>query len=212
MSMRQILGSRFGHFATAPASATAAAKPDPEPEEDEEAKRAAAAKKAEEDEEARKKAEDEEEMRRSRRARRARKGRRAADGEDDDDAADDDEDEEDEEEMKRAAAAGHDLALEAAFRAGARAQRRRCRKIFESRAAAANPEFACSLAFETPMTAAAAVALLEKTPTPKSSLAERMAASGAAAVRVGPGAAEAPRGPQAVAASWEHALKEFAPR
>ena len=212
MSLRSLLGStsRFGHFAAAPV----AAKPEPE---DEEAKRAAGAKQAEDEEEAKRAAaakqaeEEEEEMRRAKRARRARKGRRAEGGDDADDAGDDDEDEEDEDEMKKAVAAGHDLALEAAFRAGCRAQRRRCAAIFETKAAAANVGMAASLAFETPLTAKAAIALLEKTPAPRSALAERMVVSGAGAVRVGPSSAEAPKGPAAIAASWDNALKPFAP-
>lgn len=212
MSLRQILGSRFGHFAsTAPAALTAASEPGPE---DEEAKRAAAKKAEDEEEEMRraerKKAEEDEEMRRSRRARRARKGRKAKDGDDEDDAGEDDEDEEDEDEMKRAAAAGHDLALEAAFRAGARAQRRRCAAIFDAKAAALNPGMAAHLAFETPLTASAAVALLEKAPAPRSALAERMMGSGAGNLRVGPSGAEAPKGEAALAASWDVALKPFA--
>jgi hypothetical protein len=209
-----ILGSRFGHFAPArrsdtPAAETAAAAlaaaAEPEPEEDEEARGARA------------KAEEEEEMRKARRAKRARKTRRAAkdqnDDDDDDDAGDDDEDDGDDDEMRRAAAAGHSAALDAAFRRGARAQRRRCARIFEAPAAAANPALAASLAFETPMTADAAAALLARAPAaaPKQLLADRMAASGAAAIRVGPGAAEAPRGEAAIAASWDRALKAFAP-
>jgi len=215
-SLGKMLGSRFGHFAAA--QPMLAVKPDdgkpPKDDDDDEAKRTAAKKAEEEDEEMRraekKKQEDEdEEMRRSKRARRARKGRRS-EGDDDDDAADDDEDEEDEEEMKRAAVAGHSLALDAAFRAGARAQRRRCAKIFDAKAAAANPVLAASLAFETPMTSRAAVALLEKTPAPRAGLlGDRMAASGMGAVRVGPSGVEAPKGPAAIAASWDNAMKPF---
>lgn len=211
-----ILGSRFGHLGAARSK----------PEDDEDGKKKPGdddgkeARRAEEDEEemkrkaAREKEEkDKEEMRRSRRARRARKGRQDG-GDDDDDAGDDDEDEGDDDEMRRAATAGHDFALEAAFRAGARAQRRRCRHIFESEAAARNPVLAAELAFETPMTASRAVALLEKTAAPRSGslLADRMLASGMSAVRVGPGPVEAPHGPKAIAASWDHAMKEFSPR
>jgi hypothetical protein len=216
MSVRTILGSRFGHFAggAAPAAIAAAAKPPEEPEDDE-AKRAKAA----EDEEARRKAEEEEAAEAKRRARRARRSRRAKDAkqqedEEDDDAADDDEDEEDEEEMKRAATAGHTLGLAAAFRLGARAQRRRCGAIMAAPEAATNLALAASLAFETPMTAAQAIAVLKKTPVPvpaRGSLAERMAGSAAASVRVGPGMPEAPKGPAAIAAAWDDALKPFAP-
>lgn len=208
MSLRQILGSRFGHFAGA-----AAAKP-AEEEENDEAKRAAA-KKAEEEKEAEraKKAEEEERARRSRRARKVKKAD-AADGDPDaDDASDDDEEDDDEQEMKKAAAAGHDLALDAAFRTGARAQRRRCAAIFAAKAAAANPVLAMSLAFETSMTAAAAIGVLERTPAqaPRGSLAERMAATGAGALRIGPSAPEGPKGTAAVAASWDHALADLVP-
>src|SRR5487761_1406885 len=204
--LHRLLGSRFGHFAaTAPATLTAAAPAAPDDEDDDEGKRAAA-KKAEDDEEMRKAEErKEEEARRARRARRARKGK-AEKGEDDDEAADDDE------EMKRAASAGHSFALDAAFRAGARAQRVRCGKIFDAKAAAATPAMAASLAFETPLTAAAAIALLEKAPSAtRSGLAERMALSGAGNMRVGPGTAEAPQGAVAIASSWDRALKDLAP-
>jgi hypothetical protein len=220
VSLRQILASRFSHFANTPAAAAA----EDGGEDDDEAKRAAARKA--EDDEARKKAEEEEEARRARRARRARKkGRRANsrerqendddDDNDADDAGDDDEDDDDDADMKKAATAGHEAALDAAFRAGARAQRRRCAAIFAHQAAAANPMLAMSLAFETSMTSAAAVGVLEKTPAPPrntgSSLHQRMAASGAAAIRVPTGAPPAPGGSQAIAASWDHALKDFAP-
>ncbi len=227
MSLSSILRSRFGHFATlAPLAATAPAAAAAEGGDDE-AKRAAAAKKAEEDEEAKRKAEeDARRAKRSRRARRARgdkgdKGDKGDQGDkgdkgddaDDDDAADDDEDAEDEEEMKRAAAAGHAFALDAAFRTGARAQRRRCAAIFESPAAAANPVLAMSLAFETTMTAGSAIAVLEKTPAPARAggLHQRMAESGAGAVRIPASAPGAPSGPQALAASWDNALKDFGP-
>lgn len=214
--LRHILGSiggsRFGHFAAA-AKPPAKDPDDGKPEDGDEEARAAAAKKAEEDEEMRKaEREKDEAARRARRARRARKGKHAKDPDDDDEAADDDEDEEDEEEMKKAAAAGHSFALDAAFRAGARAQRIRCGRIFDAKAASANPVLAASLAFETSLTAGGAIALLEKTPAPRGNLlAERMAMSGAGEVRIGPGAPAGATGPAAIAASWDGALKPFAP-
>jgi len=222
MNLRQILGSRFGHFAMSPSARTAAEDDDDgeeakrsNPEDvEEEAKR-------KEKEEARRKAEKEEEdeKERGRRARRARNARRAKkedDDEDDDgdDAADDKKDDDDEDEEKKAAAAGYAFALDAAFREGARAQRRRCAAIFEHQAAAANPVMAMSLAFETTMTASAAIAVLEKTPASASaraiSLHNRMTNSGAGAVRIPTGAPDGPRGQAAIAASWDYAFKKVA--
>ncbi len=114
--------------------------------------------------------------------------------------------------MKKAASAGHTVALDAAFRTGARAQRRRCATIFAHTAAAANPDLAMSLAFETSMTSGAAIAVLDKTPAPRSSsLHDRMAGSGAAGVRVPPSAPGAPSGQAAVAASWDMALADVVP-
>ena len=205
MSLRQILASRFGHFASTPRA------DDGGDDGDDEAKKAAAAKKAEEDEAARKKAEEEEEAKRARKARRARRAKKNDEDEDGDDAADDDEDDDDGEEMKKAAAAGHTFALEAAFRDGARAQRRRCAAILAHAAASTNPVLAMSLAFETSMTASGAIAVLEKTPAPArgNSLSTRMATSPAAQIRVPTGAPEGPRGAAAVEASWDNALKGF---
>lgn len=217
LSSRIFGRSRFAHFAggaeTSP-QALLAKKPEEEDEKEKEAKAA----KEKEEEEAKRRAEEEEEARRARRSRRARKARKAKgdreDGDDDaDEAGDDGEEEDDEEEMKKAASAGHDFALAAAFRAGARAQRRRCAAIFAAKAAAAHPLLAMSLAFETSMTADAAVAVLEKQPAPArtGTLAERMAASGADSIRIAPAAPEGPKGEAAIAASWAHALKDIVP-
>lgn len=208
--LRQILGSRFGHFA-APAPAPAAppamaAEDDGGDGGDDEARRA---KKAEDDE-AKRRTEEEEEARRARRGKgRRAKTRKPDDDDDDDEAGDDDEEDDDEGDMKKAATAGHRFALDAAFRAGARAQRRRCAEIFEHSAASANPVLAMSLAFETSMTAQAAIAVLEKTPAaPRAnSLHDRMANSAAGGVRVPVAAPDGPRGAQAIAASWDAATK-----
>ncbi len=217
MSLRQrLLGSsRFGHFGGAPTPAVAGSAAEGE---DEAAR--AAKKKADEDEAA--KVAEEDEARKARKARKARRARKAkkseqpSDEDDDpdgDDAGDDEEDEDDEDEMKKAAVAGHDFALDAAFRMGARSQRRRCVAIFANKAAAVNPVLAMSLAFETTMTASAAIGVLERTPvaTP-SSLHARMAGSASGGVRVPPIVSESPGGAVAVEASWDRALRGFAPK
>lgn len=221
LTARLLNSVRFGHLAgngAPPAAAAAESEDDKKKREDgerdsnekETGKRETNAERA-----AREKAEDDEEARKSRRSKkRGQKKSDAEDGDPDgDDASDDDEDGDDDEEMKRAASAGHEIALEAAYRAGARAQRRRCTKILDSKAAAANLVLACSLAFETSMTAAAAIAVLEKTPAPaaRGGLATRMAESGADRLRVAPSAPEAPKGAAAIAASWDHAAKDFIP-
>jgi hypothetical protein len=225
MSLRQILTSRFGHFAGFAAAAAKPADDDNSDDDDEDAgAKKAAAKKAADEEEAKRKAEEEEaeKARKARRARKARKARKAKgakqdddndDDDDDDDAGDDNEDDDDDNEMKKAAAAGHSFALDAAFRTGARAQRRRCAAILAAASAAANPVLAMSLAFETSMTADAAIGVLEKTPAPPraGSLHQRMDASGAAGIRIPASAPGAPSGKQAIATSWDNALKEYSP-
>lgn len=214
MGIRQALSSRFSHFASASPAAIALAAT--AAEDDEEAKRAKAA----EEEEARK-AEDAEEDKKAKRARKAKKMKKPErstdddDDEDGDEAADDDEDEEDDEEMKKAASAGHDFALDAAYRMGARAQRRRCAAILAHPGAATNPVLAMSLAFETSMKAEAAIAVLEKTPAAAaaapSGLHGRMAGSAAAQARVGAGGAPPPTGAKAAEASWDMIMKDVAP-
>lgn len=210
MNLRTTLlnsGSRFAHF-LAPSTRRA------EGEEPEGSEAASA-----EDEEARKRAE-EEEARKARRARRARKAKkREPDGEEDadgDDAADDGEDDDDEADMKKAFGAGHEFALDGAFRMGARAQRRRCAAIFADPAAAANPMLAMTFAFETNMTAEAAIAALKRQPAPAATapggLRGRMAASPGGGVHIGAGAPPAPSGPAAVAKSWDSVMASVAPQ
>jgi hypothetical protein len=203
--------SRFAHLAgrTTPEPAPVEAPPAPAPA----TETAVVALTAEEQEEEARKAEDEEnETRKSRKARRARRAKKddAKDDDDADDAGDDDEDDDDDDKMKKAEAAGHGSALDAAFRSGARAQRRRCAAIFAAPAATQNLTMAATLAFETSLTADKAEAVLEQAPAPqaaKPGLAARMAA--ALPPRIGAGAPAAPTGPAKVAASWDHAMGEF---
>lgn len=210
MSLRNSLlgtGSRFAHFLGGTSARRSEGEEGGEPEavsaeSEEEAKRA-------EEEEARR-------ARKTRRTRRAKKKEPAGDEDGDGDgAADDEEDDEDEADMKKAVQAGHDIALDAAFRMGARAQRRRCAAIMADPAAAANPVLAMTFAFETNMTADAAIAALKRQPAPAAAapagLHGRMAASPVATLRVGAGGAPAPSGPAAVAASWDAVMKGVAP-
>jgi hypothetical protein len=202
--------SRFAHLAgrAAPEAAPVEAPPAPAPA----TETAVVALTAEQQEEEARKAEDEEnETRKSRKARRARRAKKddAKDDDDADDAGDDDEDDDDDDKMKKAEAAGHGAALDAAFRSGARAQRRRCAAIFSSPAAAQNLTMAATLAFETSLTADKAEAVLEQAPVAaKPGLAARMAA--APQPRIAAGAPSTPSGPAKIAASWDHAMAEFA--
>ena len=212
MSLRNTLlasSSRFSHFFSGSSARRAEGQGDEAPE----------AARAEEEEDASRAEGDEAtddrpapKRRRAKKAKRA-KARQPEDDEDPDgdDAADDDEDDEDEGDMKKAATAGHEIALDAAYRMGARAQRRRCAVIFADAAAAAHPALAMTFAFETHMTAEAAIAALKRQP-PQAGAAlpgvhGRMANSPAGTMRVPPSSAEGPRGAAAIAASWDRALK-----
>jgi hypothetical protein len=96
-----------------------------------------------------------------------------ADDDDDDKSArgradDDDEDEEkDDKESRRGKAST------AEYRRGVKAERARCAAIFGAKAAAANVPLAASLAFETGMSADAAIRVLKGQPAPNSAGADR---------------------------------------
>lgn len=121
-----------------------------------------------EDEKARGRAEDDDENAedddepKSRKA----KGRRAEDDDDDERAEDDDEDAEDDDEPKSRKAKGRKAEGdddEADAKAQGRAiERKRCARIFGSKAAGIRPDMAASLAFNTDLSASAAIAQLEQ--------------------------------------------------
>ncbi|WP_439597986.1 hypothetical protein [Falsiroseomonas sp.] len=127
---------------------------------------------------------------------------RAAEDEEDDDKAEDDEEEED---KPKASAAARQAA-----RAATKAERARCRAIFTSKHAAGRVAAACSLAFDTGMSAKAAISVLKTLPRESAgtaaggSLAERMATLGAPRPT---GTAPAPSGRQAITSSWDAAAQ-----
>jgi len=125
---------------------------------------------------------------------------------------DDDEDEEpdgdpDDETVKKAKAAGHGRAIQAAIRRGRHEANARARAIFESPHAGGRVALACALAFDSTMTAAAAIRALQATPK-AGPLGARM--DGLTGVRVPPAAPDPGKG-QAAAASWDRAMAPFAP-
>ncbi|MBU8547244.1 MULTISPECIES: hypothetical protein [Roseomonadaceae] len=125
--------------------------------------------------------------------------------EDDDDEKAEEDDEEEEDKPKGSAAARQ------AARSATKAERARCRAIFTSKHAAGRVAAACSLAFDTGMSAKAAIGVLKSLPREGSaagagqpSLSDRMAALG------GPrptGTAPAPSGRQAIISSWDAAAQ-----
>jgi hypothetical protein len=125
--------------------------------------------------------------------------------EDDDDEKAEEDDEEEEDKPKGSAAARQSA------RAATKAERVRCRAIFTSKHAAGRVAVACSLAFDTGMSAKAAIGVLKSLPREGSaagagqpSLSDRMAALG------GPrptGTAPAPSGRQAITSSWDAAAQ-----
>ncbi|MGX9963159.1 hypothetical protein ACVFYP_07535 [Roseomonas sp. F4] len=127
---------------------------------------------------------------------------RAAEDEEDDEKAEDDE----EEDKPKGSASARQSA-----RAATKAERARCRAIFTSKHAAGRVAAACSLAFDTGMSAKAAIGVLKSLPREGSaagagqpSLSDRMAALG------GPrptGTAPAPSGRQAITSSWDAAAQ-----
>ena len=135
------------------------------------------------------------------------------DGDDDKDRAEHDDDDEkaeedDEEEEDKPKGSG---AARQSARAATKAERARCRAIFTSKHAAGRVAAACSLAFDTGMSAKAAIGVLRSLPREGSaagagqpSLSDRMAALG------GPrptGTAPAPSGRQAITSSWDSAAQ-----
>nr|WP_223961953.1 hypothetical protein [Burkholderia diffusa] len=124
---------------------------------------------------------------------RSRRARRARAQDDEDDAEDDD----DESEMRGSSAT-------------ARARRReqaRCAAIFNTRAAARNPQLAAQLAFTTRLPRDEAIALLEAAPTPPAAP-DRAARN----PRVGPGGSPEALSRQAIAAGWDRAFEQVNPR
>ncbi|EPC7543838.1 hypothetical protein ACR2Y1_001894 [Morganella morganii] len=162
-------------------------------EEDEDKKvRKAKGRKAEEDErdedaeddEDREGAEDQDDEKQGRKAKKAKK----AEGDDDDPDADDDDDD--------AGAEGNDEDAEGDddnkdVKKGRRAERKRCARIFGSKAAAGRPDMAAHLAFNTRMSSSEAISTLKamgavQPPTQRASLDSRMLAE--QQVRISPDA------------------------
>ncbi|MCY0790452.1 hypothetical protein N0392_12245 [Morganella morganii] len=162
-------------------------------EEDEDKKvRKAKGRKAEEDErdedaeddEDREDAEDQDDEKQGRKAKKAKK----AEGDDDDPDADDDDDD--------AGAEGDDEDAEGDddnkdVKKGRRAERKRCARIFGSKAAAGRPDMAAHLAFNTRMSSSEAISTLKamgevQPPTQRASLDSRMRAE--QQVRISPDA------------------------
>lgn len=156
-------------------------------EEDEDKKvRKAKGRKAEEDErdedaeddEDREGAEDQDDEKQGRKAKKAGGDDDDPDAEDDEDAEGDDEDAEDDDENKDA-------------KKGRRAERKRCARIFGSKAAAGRPDMAAHLAFNTRMSSSEAISTLKamgavQPATQRASLDSRMRAE--QQVRISPDA------------------------
>lgn len=122
------------------------------------------------------------------------------DNDDDGDNGDEDEDEDGDEEAKKAKAEGRRL------------EKARCSKIFNSPGAARNIRLAARLAFNTSMSSNAVIALLEETGSSASrpsGLSDRM--GDRSNPKVGPGGEKTQNSPQAIDASWDHAMKDFHP-
>ncbi|MBT0329032.1 hypothetical protein ISO88_03995 [Morganella morganii subsp. morganii] len=159
-------------------------------EEDEDKKvRKAKGRKAEEDEpdedaendEDREGAEDQDDEKQGRKAKRAKK----AEGDDDDPDAEDDEDTEGDDEDAEDDDENKDV------KKGRRAERKRCARIFGSKAAAGRPDMAAHLAFNTRMSSSEAISTLKamgavQPPTQRASLDSRMRAE--QQVRISPDA------------------------
>jgi hypothetical protein len=92
------------------------------------------------------------------------------------------------------------------MQAGARQERARCAAIFASPAAGQNVQLAAELAFNTELTAAQAVAVLEKAPAARQGHSDRSARN----PRIGPNAGAKPDEKQALAARWDSHLQEAA--
>jgi hypothetical protein len=93
-------------------------------------------------------------------------------------------------------------------KAAAMTERKRCASIFASPAASKNVQLACELAFNTDLTSAQAIAILEKSPSASSNFAERSARN----PRVGAGGGSQPNSEQAISASWDAAFAKVTPK
>lgn len=150
----------------------------------------------------------------SRKGKKGKKGKKAKeegeeheDGEDGEDG-DEDEDEGEEHEKDEGKKAAHRRGRKVGVKVGRRAERKRCGAIFASPAAAANVQLAAKLAFNTSLTADAAITILESTPRPNG-LATRMA--NVAVPKIPPGGSIELKGAQAIDAAWGLVMKEFMP-
>jgi hypothetical protein len=126
-----------------------------------------------------------------------KKGKRAADDNPDPEDPDAEDDDDDEEEMSGSSASAK----------ARRRERARCATIMGSKVSARNPVLAANLAFNSSMTRQQALATLRDTPAPTSA---------APAVRrnpsLGAGGEGSGSSQNAVAASWDHAMKKARPR
>lgn len=131
-----------------------------------------------EDDEDREDAEEQDDEKQGRKAKKAEGDDDDPDAEDDEDAEGDDEDAEDDDENKD-------------VKKGRRAERKRCARIFGSKAAAGRPDMAAHLAFNTRMSSSEAISTLKamgavQTATQRASLDSRMRAE--QQVRISPDA------------------------
>ncbi|MGJ7332864.1 hypothetical protein [Morganella morganii] len=131
-----------------------------------------------EDDEDREDAEEQDDEKQGRKAKKAEGDDDDPDAEDDEDAEGDDEDAEDDDENKD-------------VKKGRRAERKRCARIFGSKAAAGRPDMAAYLAFNTRMSSSEAISTLKamgtvQPPTQRASLDSRMRAE--QQVRISPDA------------------------
>lgn len=99
-----------------------------------------------------------------------------------------------------------------AYKRGRKAERRRVGLILSHSAAANNIGLALKLACNTGMASAAAIALLEATPAASRSGRLDRQMQGEHIPDVKAGAADAPSGDAAIAASWDNAMKAYSPR
>ncbi|MEY0337845.1 hypothetical protein AB7V82_14680 [Providencia stuartii] len=137
-----------------------------------------------EDDEDREDAEEKDDEKQGRKAKKAEGDDDDPDAEDDEDAEGDDEDAEDDDENKD-------------VKKGRRAERKRCARIFGSKAAAGRPDMAAHLAFNTRMSSSEAISTLKamgavQPATQRASLDSRMRAE--QQVRISPDAQEPVRG------------------
>lgn len=151
-------------------------------------------------------------------AKRSKKGKRAEDDDDTqgapegkraaDDSEDDEDDEPDEPKGKKGKRAededdSDDEEMKQAARSARRSERARCAAIFADRAAAANPQLACHLAFQTGMSSEDAIAALRAVPASSSVSPARASRNPS----LGAGGEVSGSSHAAIESSWDRAMK-----